>query len=115
LTRRGLKWYEQEFDMLFPFSKYDHIYVPALNVGAMEMVGAVTLTENYIFKNKGGQEASRARRAATILHEMSHMYFGNLVTPTWFVALFRLVFAYCGTFVWFVSSFCFKVERSLAK
>ncbi|MCH8613400.1 aminopeptidase N [Arsenicicoccus dermatophilus] len=82
ITRRGFAFFEEEFDQPFPFPKYDQIFTPEYNMGAMENVGAVTFHEMYVFRAKVS-EATVERRALTILHELAHMWFGNLVTMTW--------------------------------
>lgn len=82
LTRRGLAFYEHTFGTPFPFEKYDQVFVPEFNAGAMENVGVVTLLEDFIFQG-AVPEAVRQSRAITILHELAHMWFGNLVTMRW--------------------------------
>jgi len=81
-TKRGFAFYENEFDCAYPFTKYDQIFTPEYNMGAMENAGAVTYNEMYIFRGKV-TEAIIERRALTILHELAHMWFGNLVTMQW--------------------------------
>jgi len=81
-TKRGFAFYENEFDCAYPFTKYDQIFTPEYNMGAMENAGAVTYNEMYIFRAKVTQ-AIIERRALTILHELAHMWFGNLVTMQW--------------------------------
>jgi aminopeptidase N len=81
-TKRGFTFYEKEFDRAYPFSKYDQIFTPEYNMGAMENAGAVTYNEMYVFRSKV-TEAIIERRALTILHELAHMWFGNLVTMQW--------------------------------
>jgi len=81
-TRRGFAFFENEFDCAFPFSKYDQIFTPEYNMGAMENAGAVTYNEMYVFRAKV-TEAIIERRGLTILHELAHMWFGNLVTMQW--------------------------------
>ena len=81
-TRRGFTFYENEFDCAYPFTKYDQIFTPEYNMGAMENAGAVTFNEKYVFRGKV-TEAIIERRALTILHELAHMWFGNLVTMQW--------------------------------
>jgi len=74
--------YEKLFGIEFPFKKYDTVFCPEYNYGAMENPGCITFTEKYLFKN----EVSRVRRnfrANTITHELAHMWFGNLVTMNW--------------------------------
>jgi aminopeptidase N len=81
-TKRGFAFYEKEFDYTFPFTKYDQIFTPEYNMGAMENAGAVTFNEKYVFRGKV-TEAIIERRALTILHELAHMWFGDLVTMAW--------------------------------
>ena len=81
-TKRGFAFYENEFDCEYPFTKYDQIFTPEYNMGAMENAGAVTFTEVYVFRAKV-TDAIVERRALTILHELAHMWFGNLVTMSW--------------------------------
>jgi aminopeptidase N len=81
-TKRGFAFYESEFDCAYPFTKYDQIFTPEYNMGAMENAGAVTYNEMYVFRAKV-TEAIVERRGLTILHELAHMWFGNLVTMQW--------------------------------
>ena len=67
--------------MPYAFGKYDQLFVPEFNAGAMENAGAVTFLEDYVFRSKVTR-ASYERRAETVLHEMAHMWFGDLVTMT---------------------------------
>ena len=82
ITRQGFTFFNQFFGYEYPFEKYDQLVVPDFNWGAMENVGAVTFTERYAPRSKPTRE-DRMRRANTILHEMAHMWFGNLVTMAW--------------------------------
>jgi aminopeptidase N len=81
-TRQGFEFYEKIFDYAYPFEKYDQLFVPEFNAGAMENAGAVTFTETYVFRSKV-TDAVRERRVVTILHELAHMWFGDLVTMKW--------------------------------
>ena len=81
-TRQGFEFYERIFGVPYPFDKYDQLFVPEYNAGAMENAGAVTFTETYVFRSKV-TEATRERRVVTILHELAHMWFGDLVTMKW--------------------------------
>ncbi len=81
-TRQGFEFYEKAFDQPYPFEKYDQLFVPEFNAGAMENAGAVTFTETYVFRSKV-TDAIRERRVVTILHELAHMWFGDLVTMKW--------------------------------
>jgi aminopeptidase N len=81
-TREGFAYFEEKFDFAYPFEKYDQLFVPEFNAGAMENAGAVTFTETYVFRSKV-TEAVKERRVITILHELAHMWFGDLVTMKW--------------------------------
>jgi aminopeptidase N len=82
ITKQGFGYFEEQFGRPYPFTKYDQLFVPEFNAGAMENAGAVTFLEDYVFRSKVTQ-AARDARANTILHEMAHMWFGDLVTMTW--------------------------------
>jgi aminopeptidase N len=82
VTRQGFDFFTELFAYPYPFGKYDQLFVPEFNFGAMENAGCVTFTEHYIFRSKV-TDAARLQRASTILHEMAHMWFGDLVTMRW--------------------------------
>ncbi|HHU10728.1 MAG TPA: aminopeptidase N [Intrasporangiaceae bacterium] len=82
ITKRGFAFFEEEFDQPYPFEKYDQLFTPEYNMGAMENAGCVTFNEVYVFRSKVPQ-ALVERRALTVLHELAHMWFGNLVTMKW--------------------------------
>ena len=83
LTRAGLDLYDRSYAYGFPWDSYDSVLVPEYNLGAMENPGCVTFNEDlYLFRGPVTR-SQRAGRANTILHEMCHMWFGDLVTPTW--------------------------------
>ena len=82
ITRRGFAYFEEKFGYPYPFAKYDQLFVPEFNAGAMENAGAVTFTETYVFRSKV-TDAIKERRVVTILHELAHMWFGDLVTMKW--------------------------------
>ena len=82
ITMQGLDFFENAFERPYPFAKYDQVFVPEFNAGAMENAGCVTFLEAYVFRSKV-TEAERERRAETILHELAHMWFGDLVTMRW--------------------------------
>ena len=82
VTRAGIDFYEEAFDQDFPFRKYDQVFVPEYNMGAMENPGAITYVEAYVFRSDVS-DAVRERRDLTILHELAHMWFGDLVTMRW--------------------------------
>lgn len=82
LTRQGFEFFEAQFGCPYPFEKYDQLFVPEFNAGAMENAGAVTILEGYVFRGKV-TGAQVERRAITVLHELAHMWFGDLVTMRW--------------------------------
>ena len=82
VTRQGFDFFSELFDYPYPFGKYDQLFVPEFNFGAMENAGCVTFAESYVFRSKV-TDAARLQRANTILHEMAHMWFGDLVTMRW--------------------------------
>ncbi|MBR7827397.1 aminopeptidase N [Actinospica sp. MGRD01-02] len=82
VTKRGLDFFHEKFDYPYPFGKYDQAFVPEYNLGAMENPGCVTFTEHFVFRSKQTDSAYESR-ANVILHEMAHMWFGDLVTMRW--------------------------------
>ncbi|UGQ09755.1 aminopeptidase N [Yinghuangia sp. ASG 101] len=82
VTRQGFDYFLEQFDFPYPFAKYDQLFVPEYNAGAMENAGCVTILEDYVFRSKV-TDASYEVRAETILHELAHMWFGDLVTMQW--------------------------------
>ncbi|MBN9100033.1 MAG: aminopeptidase N [Pseudonocardia sp.] len=81
-TKQGFGFYHRNFGVRYPFGKYDQLFVPEFNAGAMENVGAVTFLEDYVFRSRVTRSLYE-RRAETVLHEMAHMWFGDLVTMRW--------------------------------
>jgi aminopeptidase N len=82
VTRQGFDFYHKTFGITYPFGKYDQLFVPEFKEGAMENAGAVTFLESYIFRSRV-TDFAREARGETILHEMAHMWFGDLVTMRW--------------------------------
>ena len=82
LTRQGFEFFEAQYGHPYPFEKYDQLFVPEFNAGAMENAGCVTFLESYVFRGTV-PEAMVERRAITILHELAHMWFDDLVTMRW--------------------------------
>jgi aminopeptidase N len=82
VTRQGFDFFHGSFGIKYPFGKYDQLFVPEFKEGAMENAGCVTFVENYIFRSRV-TDFAREARAETILHEMAHMWFGDLVTMRW--------------------------------
>jgi len=82
VTKQGFAFFEDQFKVGYPFAKYDQLFVPEFNAGAMENAGCVTFLEDLIFRSRV-TIAAYEQRANTILHELAHMWFGNLVTMSW--------------------------------
>ena len=82
VTKQGFAFFEEVFARPYPFGKYDQLFVPEFNAGAMENAGSVTFLEDYLFRSRV-TDAAYEHRAGTILHEMAHMWFGDLVTMRW--------------------------------
>ncbi len=82
ITRQGFDFYSELFDQPYPFTKYDQLFMPEFNVGAMENVGAVTIHDGFVFRDPP-TDTQRLDRAEVVLHELAHMWFGNLVTMRW--------------------------------
>jgi aminopeptidase N len=81
-TKQGFDFYHDAFQVRYQFSKYDQCFVPEFNAGAMENAGCVTFLEDFVFRSRVTRYAYE-RRAETVLHEMAHMWFGDLVTMRW--------------------------------
>jgi aminopeptidase N len=82
VTKQGFELFEKAFGTPYPFHKYDQAFVPEYNMGAMENAGCVTLRDEYLFRSRT-THAEMESRANTVLHELAHMWFGDLVTMTW--------------------------------
>jgi aminopeptidase N len=82
VTAQGLDFFHAAFGRRYPFPKYDQLFVPEFKEGAMENAGAVTFSEDCVFRSRV-TDFTRESRAETILHEMAHMWFGDLVTMRW--------------------------------
>ena len=82
VTRQGFDFFHAVFGVRYAFGKYDQLFVPEFKAGAMENAGCVTFLEDYVFRSRV-TDFAREARAETILHEMAHMWFGDLVTMRW--------------------------------
>lgn len=82
ITKQGFDFYEDYFGIPYPFVKYDQVFVPEFNWGGMENVAAVAFNERFIHRSKPTRAAQLAR-ADIILHELAHLWFGDLVTMKW--------------------------------
>ncbi|MDR2748911.1 MAG: aminopeptidase N [Bifidobacteriaceae bacterium] len=82
ITKKGFEFFAEAYNFPYPFEKYDQIFCPEFNAGAMENAGCVTLRDDFVFRSQV-LESQKARRDETILHELAHMWFGDLVTMKW--------------------------------
>ena len=82
ITKQGFAFFEEKFDSAYPFGTYDQLFVPEYNMGAMENAGCVTFRDEYLPRSRQTRSFYE-NRANTILHEMAHMWFGDLVTMRW--------------------------------
>ncbi|MDR2799581.1 MAG: aminopeptidase N [Bifidobacteriaceae bacterium] len=82
VTKIGFDFFAEAYNFPYPFEKYDQIFCPEFNAGAMENAGCVTVRDDYIFRSRVS-ESAKARRDETLLHELAHMWFGDLVTMKW--------------------------------
>ena len=79
----GIEWYEQNFDFEYPFSKCDTIFCPEFTIGGMEYPGAITYSERHMPTSLKQSLSTVSNRGNVILHEISHMWFGDLVALRW--------------------------------
>ncbi len=82
VTRQGFDYYHRVYGIRYPWGKYDQVFVPEFNMGAMENPGCVTLRDEFVFQGRASR-AEHLLRATVIIHEMAHMWFGDLVTMKW--------------------------------
>jgi aminopeptidase N len=83
ITKQGFEYFEKVFGLAYPFEKYDQIAVVDFNFGAMENAGAITFREEVLVFRSHMPDKAYLSRANTILHEMAHMWFGDMVTMFW--------------------------------
>jgi len=81
LTAAGLAFYGEQFALAFPQARYDQVFAPEFG-GAMENYGCVTWSDTFLFRDPPSY-AQREFRALVLLHEMAHMWFGDMVTMRW--------------------------------
>lgn len=80
---QGMNYYSELFECKMPFDKYDVIYCPEFRITAMENVGAVTFTDRVLVSPNEMSEVLKMRHYQVHLHELAHMWFGDLTTMIW--------------------------------
>ncbi|PZG20671.1 aminopeptidase N [Micromonospora craterilacus] len=83
VTTQGFDFFHEQFGVRYPLPKYDQVWVPDFNAGAMENFGCVTHAESHYLFRSQVTDFEYEQRANTILHELAHMWFGDLVTMRW--------------------------------
>lgn len=83
VTAKSLSFYNKYFGVPYPLSKLDHIAVPNFEVGGMENWGAITYLDRRILVDEGTTQDEKELVFETIAHEISHQWFGDLVTMGW--------------------------------
>ena len=83
-VRHSIKWMEEYTGIPFPFPKLDFVVIPGYQFGGMEHIGAIQFNDKRIFLEKNPTQDQLLSRAELIAHEVSHMWFGDLVTMKWF-------------------------------
>lgn len=84
ITARGMKFLEDYFQQPFPFPKYDQVLIPGFPFGGMEHAGATFLNETSVLFRSAPTDDDRFTRDTLVLHELTHQWFGDLVTMRWF-------------------------------
>ncbi len=83
-TERLIPWYERYFGQPYPYFKYDQVAVPGFDAGAMENVGLVLFRQNLLLMDPKSASWNQEKLIAKVIaHELAHMWFGNLVTMSW--------------------------------
>jgi aminopeptidase N len=85
-TRQGFDFFDEYFNLPYPFKKYDQLLVPDYNSGAMENIAAVTFSESFLSRGEATRR-EKQNTANVIMHEMAHMWFGDITTMAWWNGL----------------------------
>lgn len=83
VTKASIRYYEKMFDQPYPFDKLDSIMCPDYAMGAMENVGCITYNDDYVQRDENFTRYKQENIFNTVAHEISHQWFGNLVTMKW--------------------------------
>ncbi|WP_246241768.1 aminopeptidase N [Flexivirga aerilata] len=82
VTKEAFDYYHRVYGIRYPWGKYDQVFVPEFNLGAMENPGCVTFRDEFVFQGEVSH-SQHLLRATVIAHELAHMWFGDLVTMRW--------------------------------
>jgi len=83
IAGKALDFYDQAFGVPYPLPKLDQVAVPDFDAGAMENWGLVTYRESCLLIDETATLTDKIQIATVITHELSHQWFGNLVTMAW--------------------------------
>ena len=83
IAGEALDFYDQAFGVPYPLPKLDQVAVPDFDAGAMENWGLVTYRESCLLIDETATLTDKIQIATVITHELSHQWFGNLVTMAW--------------------------------
>ncbi len=83
-TRQGIAYLSGFFQQPYPFPKYDQVLIPGFPYGGMEHAGATFLREDSVLFRAAPNATDHQRRSVLVLHELSHQWFGDMVTMRWF-------------------------------
>lgn len=84
VAKRAIEFFNDYYDVPYPLAKCDHVALPDFSVGAMENWGLITYRESCLLADpKTASQSSRERVALVMAHELSHQWFGDLVTMKW--------------------------------
>ncbi len=87
ITTASIHHYEKQFNCPFPFSKCDYVFLPEYRCGAMENVGAIAFNDSFLKPVEEQSQLEKTVFAFIVMHELAHMWFGNLVTMKWWTDL----------------------------
>ncbi len=83
IAARSLEFYDDNFGVPYPLPKLDQVALPDFEAGAMENWGLVTYRESMLLAGESATLSAKKGVALTVAHELSHQWFGDLVTMKW--------------------------------
>ena len=83
IAAKSLEFYDDNFGVPYPLKKLDQVALPDFEAGAMENWGLVTYRESMLLAGRNATLSTKKSVALTVAHELSHQWFGDLVTMKW--------------------------------